>query len=128
MATRLGSSKGAWFNPASGREITRAAKSYDVMADRVEASAKAAAEKHIVAPAAAGYRQAGAHKAADALGVFNEGDEMYVGLPDNHPALPEAQDAEFGGPTSLPGAHLRNALVNNQKAARVSFFQGLLGQ
>jgi hypothetical protein len=99
------------------------------MADRVEIAAKAAAEKHITGPAADGMRQQGATQAADALGVFTENDQMYVGLPDDHPALSEAQDAEFGVPGSqAPGGHLRSALFDRVDDARVAFHQGLLGQ
>jgi hypothetical protein len=87
------------------------------MADRVEIAAKAAAEKHITGPA------------ADGFGVFTENDQMYVGLPDDHPALSEAQDAEFGVPGSqAPGGHLRSALFDRVDDARVAFHQGLLGQ
>ena len=121
MAFRPAPAKGGWFNPAGIKAWKDAATCYSQMSDRVEPSARTAAETHIAGPA----REAGAHSATR---VFHDGDNMFVGVPDDHPEAVAARDIELGTEMVEPQPHLRMSVWNNGREAVETFHGGLVGR
>lgn len=121
MAFRPAPAKGGWFNPAGIQAFKAAASRYSDMVPRVEPAARSAAEAHIASPA----RTAGAHPETR---VFHDGDNLFVGLPDEHPEAVAARDKEFGTEEAIPEPHLRSAVWNNHGEAAETFRAGLVGR
>lgn len=127
MVFRSASAKGGWFNSAGTKAWDQAGTAYGAMADKVEASAKTAASRHIVHPAAASMfaDPAASNTVATAMSVFGADDQLYAGLPGAHPALTAATDTEFGTETTPPAPHFRSAIADGRQAANDAFHGAL---
>lgn len=116
-------STSGWFRSDGVDAWKKAGDALRKMANKVEAAATTAATEEIAKPLADSLRTSDP-EAAEAVGVYQQGDNLYVGIKDSEIAG-RSRAAEYGDDNTPPTGALRTVLLTKKAAAVNRFNQEL---